>query len=107
MPIPTVVTFQNMERSEALETRVHEKMQKLERFADRITRCRVTVEAPNRKHQQGGQFDVRIDLHLAGTELVVNGKQDPSHEDAYVALRDAFAAAVRQLEDHVGKHSNH
>lgn len=110
MPIPTVVSFQHMERSEALEARIHEKMHKLERFSDRITRCRVTVEAPNARHQHGAAFDVRIDLHVAGVELVVNregGSKDPAHEDVYVALRDAFSAAVRQVEDHLGKKSNH
>jgi cold shock CspA family protein len=29
------------------------------------------------------------------------GPQDHAHEDVHVAIRDAFRAAVRQLEDHV------
>ena len=51
------------------------------------------------KHQ-GRQFGVRIDLTLPGHELVVNHVQ---HEDAHIALRDAFEKMKRQLEDVVRK----
>jgi ribosome-associated translation inhibitor RaiA len=40
---------------------------------------------------------VRIDLKVPGKEIVVNRDHD---EDIYVALRDAFDVARRQLEDH-------
>jgi cold shock CspA family protein len=39
---------------------------------------------------------VRIDLKVPGGEIVVNHDH---HQDVYVALRDAFAAARRRLED--------
>ncbi|MEK6578228.1 MAG: hypothetical protein AABZ55_03295 [Bdellovibrionota bacterium] len=46
---------------------------------------------------------MRIDLTLPGREIVVGS--DPSlnqaHEDAHVAIRDAFKAARRQIEDYV------
>ena len=40
---------------------------------------------------------------MPGTELVVNRhpKDKHAHEDVYVAVRDAFDAARRQLEDYV------
>ena len=40
-----------------------------------------------------------------GKEIVVthSGPQDHAHEDAHVAIRDAFLAATRQLEDHMRK----
>ncbi|MGB1548585.1 MAG: HPF/RaiA family ribosome-associated protein, partial [Alphaproteobacteria bacterium] len=40
-----------------------------------------------------------------GKELVVthSGPKDHAHEDVYVAIRDAFGAAARQLEDHARK----
>jgi len=39
---------------------------------------------------------------MPGTDVHVNqeGPQNHAHEDVYVAIRDAFDAAVRQLEDH-------
>ena len=106
MAIPTEITFHNMERSEAVEIRAREKAKKLERFAGQITSCRVTVNAPHQRHAQGNLFDVRIDIHVPGTEIVVNregGTKDPAHHDVYVAMRDAFDAAVRQLDTHIAR----
>jgi ribosome-associated translation inhibitor RaiA len=60
--------------------------------------CHVSVEQPHRHKHQGRLFNVRITLHVPGGEFVVNRDH---HEDVYVALQDAFAAARRQLEDNV------
>ena len=75
----------------------------LERFSDRITGCRVTVEKEHRHHHKGNLFRVRIEIDAPGKELAVthSGPRDHAHEDVYVAIRDAFNAAVRRLEDHV------
>jgi ribosomal subunit interface protein len=105
MEVPVQITFKNMESSAAVEARVHEKVDKLERRFGRIISCNVFVEAPHRRHAKGKLFEVRIDLSVPGRELVVthSGPKDQAHEDVYVALRDAFNAAARQLEDHSRK----
>lgn len=97
------ITFRGMEQSDAVESRIRAKMAGLERFARDITSCRVTVEAPHQHHHKGGLYCVRIDLRLPSGEIVVNREnhQDHAHEDVYVAIRDAFDAAGRQLEDYV------
>lgn len=94
------ITFRDMEKSEAVEERVREKVTKLEQYYGRITGCRVTVEAPHRRHKQGKLYHVAIDLVLPHGELLVNREptQKHSHEDVYVAIRDAFNAARRRLE---------
>jgi len=103
MQIPTQVTFRGMAPSAAVEDRVRKEAVKLERYADRITGCHVVIEEPQRRHHQGNLFHVRIDLTLPGNELLV--KRAPAkhhaHEDVYVAIRDAFAAARRRIQDHV------
>jgi cold shock CspA family protein/ribosome-associated translation inhibitor RaiA len=92
-----------MEPSGAIEERIRKEAAKLERYSDRITGCRVVVEEPQRRHHHGNLFHIRIDLTLPGGELLV--KRSPAehhaHEDAYVAIRDAFMAARRRLQDHV------
>lgn len=102
MQIPLQITFRDMAPSPAIEARIRERALELERFYDRITRCHVVVHAPHRRHHQGTLFNVRVDLTVPGAELVVN--REPSehhaHEDVYVAIRDAFDAARRQLEDY-------
>ena len=103
MEIPLEVVFRNMERSDAIEARVREKAKRLERFFDKIIRCRVVVEAPHRHHHRGKLYQVAIEIDVRGKRLVANHTEpiDHAHEDVYVALRDAFKAATRQLEDHV------
>ncbi len=105
MQIPVQVTFRNMDSSAAVEANVREKAAKLERYFDRIVSCRVVVESPHRRHHKGKLYHVRIDLGVPGKEIVVNhsGPKNHAHEDVYVAVRDAFNAAARQLEDHARK----
>ena len=96
MQLPLQVTYRDMERSDALDARIRDKAAKLEAFHPHVTSCRVSVEERHRHHQQGKQFTVSIDLRVPGHELVVNRDH---HEDVYVAVRDAFDAAGRKLED--------
>ena len=102
MPLPLEIVFHNVERSAAVESAVRERAAKLEQFSANITSCRVTVEAPHKHHQQGNLYTVRVDLRFPGGEAVVNRtpSQHHAHEDVYVAVRDAFKAARRQLQDH-------
>ncbi len=97
MQLPLQITARNMSLSEAAEQTIREKAAKLENFHDKITSCRVVVECPHRHKHQGVLYNVRIDLTVPGAELVV--KREPN-EDLYVAIRDAFDAARRQLQDH-------
>jgi ribosomal subunit interface protein len=101
MQIPLEIVFHNVDRSAAVEEAVRERAAKLEHFAENITSCRVTVEAPHKHHQQGNLYTVRVDLHFPGGEAVANRSPSANHahEDVYVALRDAFKAARRQLQD--------
>lgn len=91
-----------MDSSPALEAKIREATQDLESVFDRIVGCRVTVEAPHHHHQQGNLFQVTIDLAVPGGHVVVDRTHgaDPAHADAHLAIRDAFRAAKRQLDEH-------
>jgi ribosomal subunit interface protein len=97
------IAFRNMDASPAVEAKIRERAAELERFYDRIVSCRVVIEAPHRRHEQGKLFHIRVDLKVPGREIVV--KRDPTehhaHEDIFVAVRDCFDAVRRQLEDYV------
>ncbi len=105
MQIPLQITFRHMERSDALEAKIREKVKKLEQFAEHIMSCRVTIDLEHRHHHQGKLYGVKIDITLPETEIIADRHPDKrhAHEDVYVALRDAFNAARRQLEDYVRK----
>jgi len=102
MQLPLQITFRYMEPSAAIEARVRDRADKLERFYDRIMGCRVVVEAPHRHHHQGKLYHVRIDLTVPNGEVVVSREpaEHHAHEDVYVAIRDAFDAAQRRLADY-------
>lgn len=96
MDLPLQITLRGVPRSDALDAAIREKAAKLQQFYDHIASCRVVVEVPGRHQHQGKQFVVRVDLKVPGQEIAVNRDH---HEDVYVALRDAFDAARRQLQD--------
>ena len=103
MQHPLQITFRNLDASDAVETKIRAKAAELEHFSDRIIGCRVAVEAVNRRNHKGKLYKVRVDLTVPGAEIVVNHapSEDHSHEDIYVAVRDAFDATRRRLEDYV------
>lgn len=103
MRIPMEITFRHMEPSPALEARIREKAEKLDRFYEQVMALRVAVEAPHEHKNQGKLFHVRIDMTVPGGELVISKghhHQSQAHEDVYVALRDAFDVARRRLEEY-------
>lgn len=107
MTTPLDVVFNNMEPSEAVTERVREKIAHLAKKFDRFTHARVVIDAPHRHQQRGKIFQVKIDLGLPSRANIVINKasHDHAHEDVYMALRDGFAAAERQLQDGVDRMS--
>ena len=89
------ITLDDMPHSEALDTRIREKVAKLEQIHPRLIACRVVVSAPHCHQQRRRLFTVRLNVMLPGGEVVVTRN---NHEDVYVVLRDAFVAARRELE---------
>lgn len=103
MQLPLHVTFRNLHPSEFLETKIREKAAKLERIFDGIMRCDVVVERPHHDHRKGWMYHVRIDLTVPGGRLAVRGDDSHASEDPRAAIRDAFDAAQRQLNDWIAR----
>ena len=103
------IIFKNVDMSDAVEADVRDKIQKLEHFFDRIITCRVTIEAPHRHQYKGKIYNIKIDMVVPGKEIIVtrSGIQDQTHEDIYVAIKDAFISARRKLRDYVNKLKRH
>ena len=121
------ITFKNIPPSAAIESHIREAAKKLESFWDKIIACRVLVEAPHRHHRKGKQYKVRIDLTMPGGTIAIKraprlivdrplrSQKDPddlqlaenrelskfaAHDDLKIAIRDAFDAARRKLQDY-------
>jgi ribosome-associated translation inhibitor RaiA len=120
MTTPLQITYRGLERSPAVTRCVRERTDKLARHFGRIITCRVIIEQPNRHQLRGRLFHVRIDLTVPGAEIVVRHEPaahappadadgsanverttetDTTHQDAYLAIHDAFDIAHRRLED--------
>jgi ribosomal subunit interface protein len=106
MLIPLQISFRDIEPSPAVEARIRELAQRLEHFSPHIVRCHVVVASPHHHGHQGRLYEVRIDVTTPGGELIAKRehRRHHSHEDVYVALRDAFHALRRQLEDYEREH---
>lgn len=100
MKLPLQITSRNVSLSEAAEQAIREKAAKLDHFYDRIMGCRVLVESPHRHQNQGNQYNVRLDITVPGSEIVIKREEN---EDLYVAIRDAFDAAQRKVKDFSSK----
>ena len=102
METPLQVTFRNIGPSEAIEAKIRERAVRLEHHFDRIVGCRVVVEELHQHHRKGNHFQVRVDVTVAGAEIVANREPDAHHAytDVYTAIRDAFDSIDRQLIEH-------
>ena len=89
------ITLQDLPHSEALDARIRAKAAKLEKAFPRLTGCHVVVSEPHRHQQNPREFAVRMNVAFPGGEVVVTRD---AGDDVYVLLRDAFAAAERELE---------
>jgi ribosome-associated translation inhibitor RaiA len=101
MDAPLEIHFHGIEKSEAIEQRVREKVAKLEKHFGRMTRCRVVLEAPHRSPQRPKVYQVKIEIGMPSRRpIVVTHEREGSHasEELRLAIRDAFEAALRKVD---------
>jgi ribosomal subunit interface protein len=100
------VVFHNIDQSDAIIDTVNKRISKLERFCDQIITGRVVLDSPHNNHHKGKVYSVGLVIHTPHKEVRVNQEQhdNHAHEDLYVAIRDAFNAAERQLKSVDKKH---
>ena len=87
-----------MDESPAVRAAVEKRVAGLGHLYDRVTSCRVTIETVGAHRRQGRLYGVHVDVTVPRGEVAVTHHAD---EDVYVAIRDAFDAVKRRLEDHV------
>jgi ribosomal subunit interface protein len=94
---PVQIVIRDMPKSTALQDHIREKAEKLTNYSNQIHSVRVVIELPQKHKRHGKLFRVSIDLIVSGKQLVVNHH---INEDVYIAIRDAFKALLRRLEDY-------
>lgn len=105
MKVPVQITFRGFSRSQAVANNVRKKAEKLGLFFDKVLRVRVVLEASHRRHHKGNLYHAQITVTVPGNKIVVG--RDPAenmaHTDLYVAVRDGFSAARRQLQEYAAR----
>lgn len=102
MRTQTEVHFKGVDKSEAIEARILEKMEKLESHFDRLTRVRVVVESSHRNGQRPLAYLVKIELSVPGRQPIVISHEravGQGNDALQLCIRDAFEAATRRVED--------
>lgn len=96
----TKVVFRGIDHSPAVEEAVQKRIEKLERYSEEIHSLRVVLESPHNNHHKGKVYHVGVEAIIPNHDIVVNhGQHDKhSHEDIYVAIRDAFDALERRIK---------
>lgn len=79
------------------ETYLQERLAALDRFYQPILSKRIVFEGPVGHHQAGGPFAVNLYVDIPGRLITVTRQRS---DDLHVAIRGAFDAAQRQLEDY-------
>lgn len=90
--------FLDMPPSEAVEAKIRARVDRLSRFCKRIQNCEVWL-ASQRRPRKPSVYGVRILLTVPEEAVVVD--LQPCEGDVYVAVRVAFDAARRKLQDYV------
>jgi len=97
--LPLRIAVRNTELSPARERDIRNRVARLARFYDRIMKCAVTIEVPQRRRRSDAtRYRVRLDLTLPRGEIAITRQP---RADLRTALQDTFSTARRRLEDYV------
>lgn len=110
MQVPLEMIWHEMDPLPHVESRVRERVARLEKFFDRIIGVRVVVEAAHRRPRGSSvDYEVRLEVTVPGSVLTIDRKPGDvhTHKDPQMAVRDAFQAMERKLkrwkEEHSGR----
>lgn len=95
------IQYLGFPESDFVTNAVWDYIEHLEKIYKPIMSCNVIISHPHHKKHKGGIYHVKIRLHMAGGDIIIDreSENNHAHEDVYVAIRDAFDSAKRKLED--------
>lgn len=99
MKRPLQITFRDMAPLPSVEPEIRRRADKLDLWTPDVMSCQVVVEAEGNRHRTGHVYRVRITVRVPDEEIAVG--QHHLDEDIHRAVRGAFDAVDRQLEDYV------
>lgn len=101
MKVPPEISYREVEKSDAIEALVNEKIAKLERFCNYINSCNVAIEKIHDRPKSGSPYRVRIDITVPPSHEIVaenDSSEGKQYESLNAAIRDAFEDAITQIK---------
>jgi putative sigma-54 modulation protein len=102
MQTPLEITFQGVEKSDAIENKIIEKFGKLERHFDRIVHGRVVVASTHRSAHKGKTYQIKIEIGIPDrAPIVVTHEPEVANPqaDLLIGLRRLECVAQRCLDN--------
>lgn len=102
MKIAPEITYRNVEKTNAIDSLIQEKINKLERVCNYISSCHIAIEKIHDRPSSGSPYRVRIDITVPpGQEIVADSSPGDTNQyvDVDTVIRDAFGMAQRQLRE--------
>ncbi|MFI4860219.1 MAG: ribosome hibernation-promoting factor, HPF/YfiA family [Phycisphaerales bacterium JB063] len=94
-----LITGRHIEITDAIRTHATEKVGKLGRYNDRLSKVEAVVSKPDAR-----DYEVELIAHIDGADHLV---ATASHTDVYHGFEAAVNKMERQLTDHKEKHMGH
>jgi cold shock CspA family protein/ribosome-associated translation inhibitor RaiA len=101
MQISPEIIFHDVDRSEWVENYIGERVQRLERFAEGITRCHVTLTQEVASHTKGNRYSVMVEVRLPPNHDLAAKKQKVVKDmqtQLPALINQAFGAIETQLK---------
>jgi ribosomal subunit interface protein len=101
MQVTPQIVFHDVSRSQWVEDYIAERVQRLERFAEGITSCRVTLTQEQASQHKGNRYSVMVELKLPPQhDLAVRKRNEirDMHAQLPALINLAFGAIERQLK---------
>lgn len=117
-PLP-LITYRGLAGIDWLNADIERRAARLARYYPMIATCRLAVGFANKRHENGNRYHIRIDVTVPGERIVVSHEAklggsertdataatkrmelDRGRRHVTVAVREAFDAARRRLQDY-------
>jgi cold shock CspA family protein/ribosome-associated translation inhibitor RaiA len=101
MQIAPEIIFHDVDRSPWVENYVLERLARLEKFADGITSCRVSLTQEQASHHKGNRYSVLVEVRLPPNHDLAAKKAKIIHDmptQLPALINLAFGAIERQLK---------
>jgi cold shock CspA family protein/ribosome-associated translation inhibitor RaiA len=98
--VPEII-FHDVDRSQWVEDYIGDRLHKLERFAEGITRCLVTLKQEQASHAKGNLYSVLVEVRIPPQHELVATKQKEIADmstQLRALINSAFGAIERQVK---------